>query len=507
MKKIYTFLAAVLFAATVFGQAPESFKYQAVLRDVSGNIKANANVSIEIAILQGSATGTEVFNETHSTTTNDFGLVNLEVGSVNTGDFPLIDWTNGPYFVKITVDGTEMGTSQLLSVPYALYAKTTENVDDGDADNSNELQTLSLSNDTLSLSSGNSIALPYDSSGWGRNGDTIYYNSGNIGIGTASPSEILEIETPGGNSLQYAARLTNLDNTDNGGSATGILFSVEAFEDLSKGAFVYERKSTYARGDFHFLQNDATDLTDPSLSDAVVTIKNDGNVGIGTMDPGSKLDVSGSATISGDLSVGEATVLSGDLNVAGSTAISKLTVAGSTVISDLDVSGSATISGNVGIGIALPGEKLEVNGHALAMPLIGQWYPSASLANQNGGTYATIKLNVEAYNTNPDYFTRNQDSLGITINIAGYYEIVARTLVLVSVGDYGHFFLMKNSVRIETDHGHSGTATNWDDRHVNYSGYFNAGDTISLQVYHQNFTSYGYQNGPVYTKLAIKKLN
>jgi len=127
MKKLFSLVVAVIITETFFGQVPSSFKYQAVLRDASGSVRANASVSIDIAILQGSATGTQVFIENHGITTNEFGLVNLEIGSINAAGFSAIDWSAGPYFVKIIVDNTEMGTSQLLSVPYALYAKKAEN--------------------------------------------------------------------------------------------------------------------------------------------------------------------------------------------------------------------------------------------------------------------------------------------------------------------------------------------------------------------------------------------
>jgi len=127
MKRLYFIIVAVIIFATLFGQAPAGFKYQAVLRDASGNVRSNTNVSIDVAILQGNATGTQVFIETHIVTTNEFGLINLEIGSKNTSGFADIVWSEGPYFMKIIIDGTEMGTSQLLSVPYAMYAKTVEN--------------------------------------------------------------------------------------------------------------------------------------------------------------------------------------------------------------------------------------------------------------------------------------------------------------------------------------------------------------------------------------------
>jgi hypothetical protein len=113
----------------IFGQAPDQFNYQAVLRDASGNLKANTSANIEISILQGSATGTAVYTETNAITTNAFGLVNLQIGggTATLGSFASIDWASGPYFVKISVDGTDFGTSQVLSVPYAKYAEKAGN--------------------------------------------------------------------------------------------------------------------------------------------------------------------------------------------------------------------------------------------------------------------------------------------------------------------------------------------------------------------------------------------
>ena len=90
---------------------------------------------MRMTIQQGSIGGTTVYQETFSPTTNAYGLVNLEIGSgtVVSGDFTTIDWSAGPYFIETAVDvtgGTSyavMGTSQLMSVPYALYAKTSGN--------------------------------------------------------------------------------------------------------------------------------------------------------------------------------------------------------------------------------------------------------------------------------------------------------------------------------------------------------------------------------------------
>jgi hypothetical protein len=119
------FILSVIF---IYAQSPQAFKYQAVLRDAQGYVRQNESVVIKISIRQGSGSGTEVFSETHNTQTNEFGLVNLNVGTINPSGFASIDWSDGPYFVKIFVDGTVMGTSQLLSIPYALHSINAEEI-------------------------------------------------------------------------------------------------------------------------------------------------------------------------------------------------------------------------------------------------------------------------------------------------------------------------------------------------------------------------------------------
>ena len=124
MKKLFLSVVILGTAITLCAQVPSSFKYQAVLRDATGNVEVSKSVSIEISILQGSATGNSVYAETHNVSTNAFGLINLEIGSKDLTTFSSIDWANGPFFIKISVDGVLLGTSELLSVPFAMYAKT-----------------------------------------------------------------------------------------------------------------------------------------------------------------------------------------------------------------------------------------------------------------------------------------------------------------------------------------------------------------------------------------------
>ena len=105
-----------------------------MLRDAGNTIITNQAVGIQLTIQQGSAGGAAVYTETFSPTTNAYGLVNLEIGTgITTDDFTTIDWSNGDYFIETAIDATGgsnysvMGTSQLMSVPYALYAKTSGN--------------------------------------------------------------------------------------------------------------------------------------------------------------------------------------------------------------------------------------------------------------------------------------------------------------------------------------------------------------------------------------------
>jgi hypothetical protein len=136
MKKLYFAITALLLTVNIWAQAPQKMSYQAVIRNASNALVVNQSVGMRISIIQGSVTGNSVYTETHSTTTNANGLVSIEIGSgaVVSGSFSNIDWANGPYFVKTETDPNGganyiiTGTSQLLSVPYALHAKTAESI-------------------------------------------------------------------------------------------------------------------------------------------------------------------------------------------------------------------------------------------------------------------------------------------------------------------------------------------------------------------------------------------
>ena len=138
MKKLYTILAAVLVTASTFGQSPEKMSYQAVVRDSGDNLVTSQVVGMRISILQTTPMGSAVYIEKQTPTTNVNGLVTLEIGgssaTVVSGTFSSIDWSTGTYFIKTETDPTGdttytiTGTSQLLSVPYALQSKTAESL-------------------------------------------------------------------------------------------------------------------------------------------------------------------------------------------------------------------------------------------------------------------------------------------------------------------------------------------------------------------------------------------
>ena len=129
MKKI-TLLFILLFSGILFAQVPGKMSYQSVIRNTDGTLLTNTNVGIEISILQNSTTGNTVFTESHSGLTNANGLLTLQIGNGNATfrSFSNIDWAQGPYFIEIGIDPTGgnnytiNGTSELMSVPYALYA-------------------------------------------------------------------------------------------------------------------------------------------------------------------------------------------------------------------------------------------------------------------------------------------------------------------------------------------------------------------------------------------------
>lgn len=161
MKKIMLFTCGIICSLTLLAQPPQGINYQAVVRNSSGEIVSNQTVNFRFHIRLGSETGTILYTETQDILTDQYGLAGLVIGSVTpvTGTFEGIDWTGGNIWIEVEMDPANtytyvsMGTEQFQSVPYALYS----------------------------------------GSDWNASGDNLYYNEGNVGIGTDAPNEKLEV--------------------------------------------------------------------------------------------------------------------------------------------------------------------------------------------------------------------------------------------------------------------------------------------------------------------------
>jgi hypothetical protein len=163
MKQLFALiLLLIIIPNHSFAQFPQGINYQSVIRDNNGNIIQNHLVGIKINIHEGTAGGSSIYSETFTPTTNQFGLVNMVIGqgNVQLGTFDSISWGTNTFYAEIMLDtsgGTtyiSMGTQQMVSVPYALFANK-----------ANESQTLSINGNNLSISSGNSVTLPGNGGG------------------------------------------------------------------------------------------------------------------------------------------------------------------------------------------------------------------------------------------------------------------------------------------------------------------------------------------------------
>ena len=196
MKRLSLILVFLIYSLFLYSQTPQKFNYQTVVRDNTGTVIKNQIVSFRIAIVKNNPSGFEVYSESHTPTTNEFGLVNFEVGNgiIISGSMSSIEWGADIYFIKIGLDASGgsnyilMGTSQLLSVPYALYAEKAGNINNSDTSATNEIQDLQLTKSNLLLITNNPNANPInlnnfydntDSQKLSISGDTILISNGN----------------------------------------------------------------------------------------------------------------------------------------------------------------------------------------------------------------------------------------------------------------------------------------------------------------------------------------
>ncbi len=353
----------------LIAQVPQSFNYQAVVRDGTGNVVVNQPVSFQMSIYSDSITGTLVYTETHDVASNSFGLVTFAVGSgtVVTGDFATIDWGSASHFLKVEADITggttyvDMGTVQLISVPYALHSKTSEDAfsgnygdltgvptnvsaftndagyiispDDADADPANELQSLSISGNDLTISGGNTVTMP----------QTIY--TAGIGINVTGntitniqPDQTVSITGSGASTVTGTYPNFIVTSTDNntiysagsGLNLTGTTFSNTAPDQIVTLAGIGATTVTGVYPNFTVSSTDNVDDADADPTNEIQTLSLAGNT----------------------------LTLSGSNNVSLSGYVDTLWKSNGTKIYNSN-------TGNVGVGINDPNGKMVVQGDAI----------------------------------------------------------------------------------------------------------------------------------------------
>jgi hypothetical protein len=274
-KKIILIIGVLFLTISSFAQSPEKMSYQALIRNSADVVLSNKTVNMKISIVQSSLDGTIVYSETKTTDTNINGLVSIEIGSglVVFGSFSLIDWSEDTsYFIKIETDIDDDSsydistTSQLLSVPYALYEKT----------------------------SGSSTPGPHGADGVKGDTGATGTNGENGAQGSAGAAGAQGI--PGDTGADGVKGDTGVAGTNGENGAQGAIGALGPQGLQGDKGDKGTAGAQGAEGQAGAAGNDATNFWTESGSDIYRT---SGDVGVGTTKPSEKLDVVGNINSNG----------------------------------------------------------------------------------------------------------------------------------------------------------------------------------------------------------------
>ncbi len=407
MKTLTFFIIALFLAVIVSAQAPQSFRYQAVARDNSGKVLANQAVSFRISIIAGSISEPAEYSELHAgIRTNAFGLVELEIGRgiPVIGTFPAINWGANTHFVKIEIDPNggsayqEISISQLLSVPYALHARSVEAGDNWGS------QTVTA-NTTLSGNGTSSAPLGIADNGVTsakiqNSAVTSEKLAGNavtetkINAGAVTGTKIAQAGATSGQALKWSGTTwAPADDAltlpyDGTGTSNSPLFNITnlgtsgAISTMSKGNYGIWGESASTSGIGVYGVNKTSPGTTYGVFGDVYSPSGfsgffqggkfyvQGNTGIGTQNPTAKLEINGQVKVTGG-SPGAGKVLTSDAAGLASWVAPIVTWLknGSNVYYS---------SGNVGIGLNNPIAMMEIYGNSVDS------YPTLLLSEADG---------------------------------------------------------------------------------------------------------------------------